>query len=105
MKEMRIVRTISLAAAVGWCACACAEDVKWVDGKDLPIEGRAFDDAENYYDRLPRNVSTNVNRDVHTLLHHTAGLQFRFATDSKTLRFGWAPTTPNTGRTTTARRS
>lgn len=26
--------------------------VKWIDGKDLPIEGCAFDDVEHYYDRL-----------------------------------------------------
>ena len=28
--------------------------VKWIDGRALPIEGRAFDDVEHYYDRLPR---------------------------------------------------
>ena len=83
--------TIVAAVAAGWCACACAEDLKWIDGRDLPIEGRAFDDVANDYDRLPRNVPTNVNKGVHALLHHTAGLQFRFATDSKTLRFRWVP--------------
>ena len=65
--------------------------VKWVDGKFLPIEGRMFDDVDHYYDRLPKNVTTNVNGGVRSMKHHTAGMQFRFTTDSKKLRFRWVP--------------
>ena len=65
--------------------------VKWVDGRYLPIEGRAFDGTEHYYDRLPSNVTTSVNSAVRAMKHHTAGMQFRFATDSKTLVFKWVP--------------
>ena len=63
--------------------------VKWVDGRYLPIEGRAFSDVEHYYDRLPRTVTTNVNEGVRSMKRHTTGLQFRFVTDSRTLRFRW----------------
>lgn len=38
--------------------------LKWIDGRLLPIEGRAFDDTEHYYDRLPVGVTTNVNGGV-----------------------------------------
>ena len=65
--------------------------VKWIDGRFLPIEGRAFDDVEHYYDRLPSNVTTKVNGGVRSMKHHTAGMQFRFATDSKKLVFKWVP--------------
>ena len=65
--------------------------VKWIDGKFLPIEGRAFDDVEHYYDRLPANVTTNVNGGVRSMKHHTSGMLFRFATDSKKLVFRWVP--------------
>ena len=65
--------------------------VKWIDGKFLPIEGRMFDDVDHYYDRLPRNVTTNVNGGVRSMKHHTSGMQFRFSTDSKTLKFRWIP--------------
>ena len=65
--------------------------VKWIDGKYLPIEGRAFNDVDHYYDRLPKNVTTNVNAGVRGMKHHTAGMQFRFRTDSKTLNFKWVP--------------
>ena len=65
--------------------------VKWIDGRHLPIEGKAFADVEHDYDRLPANVTTNVNGGVRSMKHHTAGMQFRFVTDSKTLKFRWTP--------------
>ena len=65
--------------------------IKWVDGKLLPIEGRAFNDVEHYYDRLPAGVTTNVNGGVRSMKHHTSGMQFRFVTDSKKLSFKWVP--------------
>ena len=65
--------------------------VKWIDGLLLPLEGRAFDGTEHYYDRLPTNVTAGVNGNVRTMKHHTAGMQFRFATDSKTLVLKWVP--------------
>lgn len=66
--------------------------VKWIDGRKLPLEGRAFDDTERYYDRLPANVTTNVNGGVRALKRHTSGMLFRFATDSRKLHFRWQPT-------------
>ena len=65
--------------------------VKWIDGKYLPIEGRAFDDVEHFYDRLPANVTTNVNGGVRGMKHHTSGMLFRFKTDSKRINFKWQP--------------
>ena len=65
--------------------------VKWIDGKYLPLEGRAFNDTEHYYDRLPAGVTTNVNAGVRSMKHHTSGMLFRFTTDSKTLKFRWKP--------------
>ena len=70
---------------------APADGMKWIDGRDLPIEGRAFDDTEHYYDRLPSNVTEKVNGGVRKMKHHTAGMQFRFTTDSKKLVFKWTP--------------
>ena len=65
--------------------------VKWIDGRCLPLEGKYFEDVEAFYDRLPRNVTTNVNAGVRGMKHHSSGLQFRFTTDSKTLDFRWVP--------------
>lgn len=65
--------------------------VKWIDGKYLPIEGRAFNDVEHYYDRLPAGVTTNVNAGVRSMKHHTSGMLFRFVTDLKSLHVKWVP--------------
>ena len=65
--------------------------LKWIDGRLLPLEGRAFDDTEHFYDRLPAGVTTNVNGGVRSRKHHTSGMQFRFSTDSHRLAFKWVP--------------
>jgi hypothetical protein len=106
-------RALLFASAIGVLQAACAlygqdeiakfdprmavekavvtNGVKWIDGRYLPIEGRVFDDVEHYYDRLPSNVTTKVNGGVRSMKHHTAGMQFRFTTDSKRLVFKWVP--------------
>lgn len=105
---------IALAVMIGMCAAAQQSEiakwdprmaqqnavvdekgVKWIDGKFLPIEGRAFDDVEHYYDRLPANVTAKVNGGVRSMKHHTSGMLFRFRTDSRNLRFKWTPYNSN----------
>lgn len=65
--------------------------VKWIDGKFLPIEGRAFTNVSHYYCRLADTITTNVNKGVRNMRKHTAGMQFRFRTDSKKLTVKWTP--------------
>ena len=60
--------------------------VKWIDGRFLPLEGRAFDDTETFYERLPKTVTTNVNGGVRSMKSHTTGMQFRFRTDSASIK-------------------
>ena len=70
-------------------------NVKWFDGKYLPIEGKAFKNTATYFERLPENVTTNVNSGVRDLKTHTPGMQLRFVTDSKMIAFKWVPRYPN----------
>ena len=65
--------------------------IKWIDGRYLPLEGKAFPDVEAFYDRLPANVTTNVNGGVRSMKHHSSGLQFRFKTTSPHVSFRWVP--------------
>ena len=65
--------------------------VKWIDGRNLPLEGRMFDDVDAYYDRLPSNVTKRVNGGVRSSKHHSSGMMFRFRTDSRQLSFKWTP--------------
>lgn len=76
-------------------AVMATNGVKWIDGRYLPIEGRAFNDVDEWYDRLPSGVTTNVNSGVRIFKHHTSGMLFRFVTDSKTLKFRWKPYNKN----------
>ena len=63
--------------------------MKWINGRDLPLEGKAFSDVAMWYDRLPSNVTHNVNAGVRNLKRDSAGMQFRFSTDSGRLSFRW----------------
>ena len=67
---------------------------KWIDGRFLPLEGRAFDDTARFYDRLPANVTTNVNGGVRSLKRHTSGMSFRFVTDARRVVFKWTLLNP-----------
>ena len=69
--------------------------VKWIDGRYLPLEGKYFKDVDEFYDRLPSGVTTNVNGGVRSMKHHTSGMLFRFRTDSKSLVFHWVPYNSN----------
>ena len=111
---MRIVNTLTVLVSLSACAALAQENaiekfdprmalematvdtngVKWIDGRYLPLEGKCFGNTSGYYDRLPSNVTSNVNGGVRGMKNHTAGMQFRFVTDSKKLTFKWVPTSP-----------
>ena len=63
----------------------------WIDGRYLPLEGKAYANTSLFYDRLPSNVTEKVNAGVRHHMHNSAGMQFRFRTDSDTLHFKWIP--------------
>lgn len=64
--------------------------LRWIDGRDLPLEGKAFAETGAYYDRLPAKAEGKVPAAVWDLQHCAAGLQFRFRTDATRLRFRWS---------------
>lgn len=74
-------------------ACATTNDAQtvWIDGRDLPLEGKAFADVRSFYDRVPACVAsnTNINRGVWANGRHAAGMCFRFVTDATKLRIRW----------------
>ncbi|MBR1588815.1 MAG: nucleoside hydrolase [Kiritimatiellae bacterium] len=64
----------------------------WIDGRNLPLEGKPFADVKRFYDRMPASLesNTNVNRGVWGQCHNTAGECFRFTTDATRLRIQWS---------------
>jgi len=75
-------------------AAAAGGDLRWLDARELTIEGRGWDDTAGPFDRLPARAERNVPPKVWNLSLRTAGLAVRFITDSPviaarwTLRFG-----------------
>jgi lysophospholipase L1-like esterase len=61
----------------------------WYDAKQLDVEGRAFDDTEIFYERLPARALPDVTDMVRTLSKRTAGIAIRFETDSATIGAIW----------------
>ena len=88
-------KTIALAAAA-IALDALGGELRFVDGRELPLEGRAFADTPTYYERLPSTVTTNVNETARALARNTAGMQFRFVTDSDVLVCRWTLNGPIT---------
>ena len=83
--------------AVFAAAAARADGIEWTwtDGRELPIEGKAFADTERYYDRLPAGLSNAYTRAVWSLQRNSAGLAFRFVTDADRIRVRWSLTSAN----------
>jgi len=61
----------------------------WYDCRFLAVEGKGWTNTESYYDRLPANAKSNVPSAVWNLGHDTAGICFRFTTDSASIQVRW----------------
>ncbi|MEZ6069514.1 MAG: SGNH/GDSL hydrolase family protein [Pirellulales bacterium] len=61
----------------------------WYDVALLGVEGRAFDDTEVYFDRLPARAHGVVRDAVWNLSRHSAGMCVRFVTDATHIDVRW----------------
>ena len=61
----------------------------WYNGEILPIEGRGFNDTEQYYDRLPARAKESVPGAVWNLSHHSAGMALHFVSDGGSFKIRW----------------
>lgn len=64
-------------------------DLLWYDIRELGVDGRAFDDTESYYDRLPVRAQGVVPDMVWELSKRSAGICVRFETDAKEIHGRW----------------
>lgn len=81
-----------VASACGAFSAFAAGTWNWIDGTELPIEGKAFRDTARYYDRLPAQWSNEYTRAVWGLQRCSAGMAFRFVTDAEKIRVRWSLT-------------
>ena len=68
---------------------AFSQNIKWTEGRQLTIEGRAGSGQAHSYDRLPEFARSETRKEVWTLSEHSAGINIRFSTDSDTLHVRW----------------
>lgn len=68
------------------------DDVVWHDVRDWGVEGRAFDDVESYFDRLPARAKDVVRDAVWRLSHDSAGMSVRFEADTQAIYLRYALT-------------
>ncbi len=64
-------------------------ELVWFDAKDLMMEGRGWNDTEEFYNRLPAKAKGKVTENVWSLSKNTAGICVRFITDSKQIGAAW----------------
>ncbi len=91
-KEMP-VRLAARLDRIGKIAPAIAAEeeggVAWYDAKDIGVEGRAWDDTETYYDRLPARAKELVRPPVWSLSQHSAGMCVRFTSNAQAIHARW----------------
>lgn len=63
--------------------------IDWYDARQLTIEGRAWDDTETFWERIPARAKPGVSKDVNFLSTHTAGIAVRFVTDARRVSADW----------------
>ena len=70
-------------------ATAGDDGIHWYDIRLLGIEGRAFDDTKEFYDRLPAKAEGVVRPPVWSLSRNSTGMCVRFATDAPAIHARW----------------
>ena len=94
----RLFHSSSLAACTiansRWLRAADT-DMQWGDVRDWGVEGKAFQDTDSWYDRLPGRAKGVVTDSVWNLSRHSAGMMVRFQTDSSEIHVDYKVTSSN----------
>lgn len=85
-------RVEPLPASPTTAATQPADEIVWHDARPLDIEGKAWNDTEDDYDRLPARAKANVTQSVWGLSKCSAGMGIRFGTDASRIHLRWTLT-------------
>lgn len=66
------------------------KDVLWYDLRNLPVDGKGWQDTERRYDRFPLKAQDMIPKPVWELSRHSAGLCVRFQTDATSISAKWS---------------
>ncbi len=72
-----------------------ADGVRWLDVRQLGVEGQGWRDVKSPFDRLPGKAEGVVREAVWNLSRHSAGMAVRFVTDAKEIQARWTLTSAN----------
>jgi len=67
---------------------------RWVDIRDLGVEGRGFEQTESFYDRLPASAKGVVSDGVWAASLQSVGLCVRFVSDAPNIAVRWTLKNP-----------
>ena len=66
-----------------------AQSIRWHNLQDLNVEGRGWDNGDDFYCRFPAKAQAKVNGGLWRLAGHSAGMVARFVTDSPEIKVRW----------------
>ena len=83
---------LSAFARDPWKSAVQDKELKWIDGSQLPIEGRGFTASDgDLYARLPGELRAAMDLSrIRGMAKSSTGLNFRFKTDSDLIRIRWS---------------
>lgn len=84
------MRYLQFFWAISLLAQPAAPPVQWVDVRQLTLEGQAWTDLKEPFDRFPARAEALVRTEVWDLSHNSAGIAVRFTTSAPTIRARWA---------------
>ena len=88
-----IVLGILFLPAMIWAASPADDpddnSFKWINIKDLGIQGKGWEEEAHPFNRLPARARNLVREPVWGLSRHSAGLYVRFKSNATTIRANW----------------
>jgi hypothetical protein len=86
---MKLILTVIILLAIFAFCCEAQENIKWIDAKTLTIEGKGWNETDNYFDRLPSKAKTELSNLFPWASRCSAGMAIRFSTNSSTIKAKW----------------
>jgi hypothetical protein len=90
MNTLTMVLAACACAVLVQCVAQAGQTLEWHDAAALRIEGKAWNDTESFFDRLPARALSQVNDDLKGLAKLSSGMAIRFATNTSTLAIRWS---------------
>ena len=75
--------------ALAFAQATNSATVKWLDARELTIEGKGWADTVEFYDRLPARAKEIVRGPVWSLSRDSTGIAVRFTTDATAISVRW----------------